>query len=78
MAPTVKSDRLTLPEVAKLYGTRVANINRLAAEGVIPFQRVEHFVRNDGTTGERYVFLRSVIEADLRRSGELAAERRAS
>jgi hypothetical protein len=59
MAPTVKSDRLTLPEVAKLYGTRVANINRLAAEGVIPFQR-------------------SVIEADLRRSGELAAERRAS
>lgn len=72
------SDRITHAEVAKLYGTRVGNVNRMAKAGQIPYQRIEGYVRNDGTSGERYVFLRSIIEADLRRSGELAAERRAS
>ena len=72
----MNSDRLNHAQVAKLYGTRVSNINKLAAAGVIPYQRIEGYVRKDGTAAERYVFLRSVIEADLRRSGELAAERR--
>lgn len=71
-------DRIPVTEVARQYGTRPTNVARLTAEGVIPFHRVENYVRSDGTPAWRYVYLQSVIDADKRRSGELAAERRAS
>jgi hypothetical protein len=71
-------DRIPVTEVARQYGTRPANVYRLTAEGVIPFHRIEHYVRSDGSTASRFVYLQSVIDADKRRSGELAAERRAS
>lgn len=70
------SDRLTHAEVAKLYGTSVRNVKRMAVAGQIPYHRIEDFVRADGSCGQRYVFLRSIIDADLRRAGELAAEKR--
>lgn len=74
----IESDRITVVEVARIYGTAKGNVRAMTERGEIPFQRVEHFVRGDGTTGERYVYLRSVIEAALRRTGELSAEGRAS
>lgn len=72
----MESDRITHAEVAKLYGTRIGNVNPMAKAGQIPYQRIEGYVRNDGTSGERYVFLKSIILADLERTGQLAAERR--
>lgn len=66
----VVSERLSYRQVAKLYGTRPQNVAAMAARGEIPYHRTEY--RGDRLT---YVFLRPVIEADLRRRGELAAER---
>lgn len=71
-------DRLTVKEVARIYGTTKSKVRPLTVDGTIPFHRIEHYVRADGTPAERYVYLRSIIEADLRRSGELHAERAAS
>lgn len=71
-------DRMTVAEVGRAYGTGKANVKRLTDEGRIPFHRLEHYVKADGTPAVRYVYLRSIIEASLRRTGELAAERQAS
>lgn len=72
----MNSDRLTYAEVARLYGTRERNVAPMAKQGLIPHQRIEGYVKKDGTSAERYVFSRAICEADLRRTGELAAERR--
>lgn len=68
-------DRMTVAEVAKRYGTAKRNVKALTEQGVIPFHRIEHYVRADGQPASRYVYLRSIIDAHQRRAGELAAER---
>jgi hypothetical protein len=69
------SERLTIRQVAKLYGTSTAKVRLLTAAGDIPYHRVERYIKGDGTTGERFIYLESICLADLRRRGELAAER---
>lgn len=71
-------DRMTVAEVAKRYGTSKRNVKPLTERGEIPYHRIEHYIKADGSSGERYVYLRSMIDADLRRAGELTAEARAS
>lgn len=66
----VQSERLSYRQVAKLYGTRPNKVAGMAERGEIPYHRTEY--RGDRLA---YVFLRATIEADLRRRGELAAER---
>lgn len=67
---TGPSERLSYRQVARLYGTRPNKVAGMAARGEIPYHRTE--CRGDRMV---YVFLRPLIEADLRRRGELAAER---
>jgi hypothetical protein len=71
----VSRDRISKRKVARQYGTSIANVDEFARRGLIPFHRVESYVREDGTTGERFVYLQSLIDADKRRRGELVAER---
>lgn len=64
------TERLTYRQVARMYGTNPRNVPAMAAQGAIPYHRTEH--RGDRLV---YVFLRPTIEADLRRRGELNAEK---
>ncbi len=68
-------DRISKRRVARQYGTSVAKVDDLARDGLIPYHRIESYVRGDGKPGERFVFLQSLIDADKRRRGELVAER---
>lgn len=67
---TAAGERLSYRQVAKMYGTAARNVAAMAGRGEIPYHRIDH--RGDRQV---YVFLRSMIDADLRRRGELAAER---
>lgn len=70
-------DRMTVVQVAREYGTSKEKVHQMTVDGLIPFHRVEHFVGKDGPA-TRYVYLWSIVRADKRRAGELAAEKRAS
>lgn len=71
-------DRMTVLEVAREYGTSKQNVRPMTDAGLIPFERIEEYVRADGTPATRYVYSRQIIQAAKRRAGELHAERRVS
>ena len=67
-------DRMTVREVAKAYGTSPHRVRPMTDAGEIPFHRIEEYITGKSEARTRYVYLRPMIAADLRRRGELHAE----